>query len=296
MVYKTWCTIRQKLASFLWDASSKELVKIGEDEYYEERIIERDDKRYVLLRSVADPTAALVRRICEYYETIEDETELQGTLKEFKIQCDLTKRKSKNRCLAFIIAVVILTVAAIVGNSWLIRNWESSVFEHELICYCLIAVCVCMVNNRVCKRKSITASVLFTSGFAIVFSILVFLLNNWWRYHRLTRTNTPDSVSFRRFLPFSPYWASAQLRLKSQKSLENTSLAGASSFVGAEMCPDKKRPAGNTCRIAKGFDAVWAHFCPSKPCLPLSTDGIFMKTLDSIGISKTAGIGHSLRF
>lgn len=136
----------------------------------------------MLLRSVADPTAALVRRICEYYETIEDETELQGTLKEFKLQCDLTKRKSKNRCLAFIIAVVILTVAAIVGNSWLIRNWESSVFEHELICYCLIAVCVCMVNNRVCKRKSITASVLFTSGFAIVFSILVFLLNNWWRY------------------------------------------------------------------------------------------------------------------
>ena len=83
MVYKTWCTIRQKLASFLWDASSKELVKIGEDEYYEERIIERDDKRYVLLRSVADPTAALVRRICEYYETIEDETELQGTLGQF---------------------------------------------------------------------------------------------------------------------------------------------------------------------------------------------------------------------
>ena len=39
------------------------------------------------------------------------------------------------------------------------------------------------------------------------------------------------------------------------------------------MCPDKKRPAGNTCRIAKGLDAVWVHFCPSKPCLPLSTDG-----------------------
>ena len=46
-----------------------------------------------------------------------------------------------------------------------------------------------------------------------------------------------------------------------------------SSFVGAEMCPDKKRPAENTCRIVKGLDAVWAHFCPSKPCLPLSIDG-----------------------
>ena len=48
-----------------------------------------------------------------------------------------------------------------------------------------------------------------------------------------------------------------------------------SSFAGAEMCPDKKRPAENTCRIVKGLDAVWAHFCPSKPCLPLSSDGIF---------------------
>ena len=27
------------------------------------------------------------------------------------------------------------------------------------------------------------------------------------------------------------------------------------------------------CRIVKGLDAVWAHFCPSKPCLPLSIDG-----------------------
>ena len=46
-----------------------------------------------------------------------------------------------------------------------------------------------------------------------------------------------------------------------------------SSFAGAEMCPDKKRPTENTCRIVKGLDAVWAHFCPSKPCLPLSIDG-----------------------
>ena len=82
-----------------------------------------------------------------------------------------------------------------------------------------------------------------------------------------------DSVSFRRFFLFSPWRASARLRLKNQKSLENPSLTGASSFVGAEMCPDKKRPAENTCRIVKGLDAVWAHFCPSKPYLPLSIDG-----------------------
>ena len=39
------------------------------------------------------------------------------------------------------------------------------------------------------------------------------------------------------------------------------------------MSRQEKRPAENTCRIVKGLDAVWAHFCPSKPCLPLSIDG-----------------------
>ena len=98
------------------------------------------------------------------------------------------------------------------------------------------------------------------------------------RYHRLTRANTPDRVSFRCFLPFSPWRAPAHLRFKKQKSLENPFLSGAGSFAGAEMRPDKERPAENTYRIVKGLDAVWAHFCPSKPCLPLSSDG---KTVSS---------------
>ena len=96
-------------------------------------------------------------------------------------------------------------------------------------------------------------------------------------YHRLTRANTPASAPLRRFLPFSPWRAPARLRIKSQKSLGNPSLAGAKQFCRAEMCPDKERPAGNTCRISKGLDAVWAYFCPSKPCLPLSTDGSILQ-------------------
>ena len=96
----------------------------------------------------------------------------------------------------------------------------------------------------------------------------------WQSYHRLTSTNTPASAPLRRFLSFSPWRAPARLRLKNQKALGNPSLAGAKQFCRAEMCPDKERPAGNTCRISKGLDAVWAYFCPSKPCLPLSTDGM----------------------
>ena len=57
------------------------------------------------------------------------------------------------------------------------------------------------------------------------------------------------------------------------------------SFAGAEMRSDKKRPAENTCRIVKGLDAVWAHFCPSKPCLPLSIDGSIPTIPDFAGKS-----------
>ena len=38
------------------------------------------------------------------------------------------------------------------------------------------------------------------------------------------------------------------------------------------MWPDDEKAAENTCCIVKGFEEVWTHFCPSKPCLPLSTD------------------------
>ena len=85
------------------------------------------------------------------------------------------------------------------------------------------------------------------------------------------RANTPVSASFRRFLPFSPWLApaslqgniarqhrreyadSAHLRLKKQKPLEYPSLAGAGSFAGAEMCPDKERPAENTAVLSRGL-------------------------------------------
>ena len=45
------------------------------------------------------------------------------------------------------------------------------------------------------------------------------------------------------------------------------------------MYPGKERPAGK-CRILKGLDAVWGHFCPSKPCLPLLIDGMFLYYID----------------
>ena len=72
-------------------------------------------------------------------------------------------------------------------------------------------------------------------------------------YHHLTRTNTPDRASFRRLLPFSPWWAPAHLRLKNQKPLEDPSLSGAGSFAGAEMCPDKERPAEDTAVSSRGL-------------------------------------------
>ena len=93
----------------------------------------------------------------------------------------------------------------------------------------------------------------------------------------MTRANTPASVSFRRFLPFSPWRASARLRLKSQKSLVNSSLAGALQFCRSRNVTRQGKTRREYCRILKGLDAVWGHFCPSKPCLPLLIDGTIVK-------------------
>jgi len=46
-----------------------------------------------------------------------------------------------------------------------------------------------------------------------------------------------------------------------------------SSFAGAEKRSGNEKPAGNTLCIGKGFEAAWAFFCPSKPCVSLLIDG-----------------------
>ena len=38
------------------------------------------------------------------------------------------------------------------------------------------------------------------------------------------------------------------------------------------MWPDDEKAEENTLRIVKDFEEVWVHFCPPKPCFPLSTD------------------------
>ncbi len=107
----------------------------------------------------------------------------------------------------------------------------------------------------------------------------------------MTRANTPASVSFRRFLPFSSWRAPARLHLKSQKSLVNSSLAGALQFCRSRNVLRQGKTRREYCRILKGLDAVWGHFCPSKPCLPLLIDGIF-RTIKVLKIVNFNGAGH----
>ena len=40
------------------------------------------------------------------------------------------------------------------------------------------------------------------------------------------------------------------------------------------MRSGNERHAADTWCLGKGFEAAWAHFRPSKPCVSLSTDGI----------------------
>ena len=103
------------------------------------------------------------------------------------------------------------------------------------------------------------------------------------RYHQLTRANTPVTAPFRRFFPFSPWRAPASLRLKNQKSLEKPSLTGAKQFGRSRNVSRQEKARREYWRIARGLDAVWAHFGPSKPRSPLSTDGNLPITCPALG-------------
>ena len=98
-------------------------------------------------------------------------------------------------------------------------------------------------------------------------------------YHRLTRGNTPDSMSFRCFLPFLPWWVQAKPASQKPK-IARKSIAGRCFAVLPEqqMRPDKKSQLRILAILSRGLDAMWAHLGPSKPCLLLSIDGIIAGT------------------
>ena len=68
-----------------------------------------------------------------------------------------------------------------------------------------------------------------------------------WLYRlNILKRLSPDTGYFRLFSLSSSWRASALLRLKKKKFLENFSVAGASSFHGADFCYDDKEAAVNT--------------------------------------------------
>lgn len=174
--------MNKKLAAFLAIMFPKKLIEIGEKTYCEEATVENDGEDYVLLRNVATPSDIQIRRVCEYYEVVENEVELRSALEKFSLQRQRANKASKQRRLAFDITIFVLTAVAIVGNSWLIRHWGYSEFAHELICYGLLAASFCTVNHHLPTKKSLASLSITVLALAVVFTVSVFFLNNWWHY------------------------------------------------------------------------------------------------------------------
>lgn len=174
--------MNKKLAAFLAMMFPKNFIEIDEKTYCEEAAVENDGEDYVLLRNVDAPSDIQIRRVCEYYEAVDDEAELRSALEKFKLQRQRANKASKQRRLAIDIMIFALTVAAIIGKSWLVIHWETSIFGHEFVCYGLLAVSFCTINHRIPTKEAFTTSLWAALGLAIVFTVCVFLLNNWWRY------------------------------------------------------------------------------------------------------------------
>ena len=86
------------------------------------------------------------------------------------------------------------------------------------------------------------------------------------------------------FVLFALTGASPPAPQKKQKSLENSSLAGARQFCRSSKCGQTRKDPKRILAVLSRGIAVWAYFCPSKPCLSLSTDGtvVLYKNVDLV--------------
>lgn len=156
-------------------------VEIDGVQYREQSEVEVDGQRYVLLCDMHDSSNIVIRRLCEYYDPLENSAEFESILSIFRAQ-QISKRKTSERRRIFLeilfFAITILTLAA---YTLFVYDCHYQTFKNELLCYCLLAACFCIVNHKV-HCKSTSATVVTSLFLAIGFTVSVFLLNNLWRY------------------------------------------------------------------------------------------------------------------
>lgn len=95
----------KRIVSFFADVFSKDYIEIDEETYCEEATVENDGEDYVLLRNVAAPSDIQIRRVCEYYEAVDNEAELRSALEKFKLQRQRANKAYRQRRLAFDITI-----------------------------------------------------------------------------------------------------------------------------------------------------------------------------------------------
>ena len=61
-----------------------------------------------------------------------------------------------------------------------------------------------------------------------------------------------------------------------------------------QKCVQTRKGPQRSCRIVKGLDAVWAHFCLSKPCLEPVSSMVFSVAALKTQISWAEWIGFAL--
>lgn len=97
-------------------------VEIDGVQYREQSEVEVDGQRYVLLCDMHDSSNIVIRRLCEYYDPLENRAEFESILSIFRAQ-QISKRKTSERRRIFLeilfFAITILTLAAYVcQHSW----------------------------------------------------------------------------------------------------------------------------------------------------------------------------------
>ena len=118
--------------------------------------------------------------------------------------------------------------------------------------------------------------------------------------HRSTRANRTVSAAFRRFLPFSPWPASASLHLKSQKTPEDPSLTGAKQLCRSRSVPgrgkDRRRVLAASPRVLPLYGRITAR--QSCACLCRSTVYIILAARKKSRFRRnfTRKSGHALKY
>lgn len=160
----------------------EDIININGEPCCEIKRFDYNGNQYAVMAAPDDVSDFRILRVTEYYEGVASEDEFCGALGQLK-ETEILAERKRNRLWRFAMAfLTLVTLVGVIWYAWFIYHYEVQERVFELLCYISFALSFWAANHFNSNKKLRLTRGIQIVVMALLFTALIFFLNNYWRY------------------------------------------------------------------------------------------------------------------